>query len=177
MSMTLQNTYLDSPVAAFIGQLDGGPSIKSSYKNADVVSIPFGFPLAYKPSPTTDQDVYVPAASTDKVASFLFRADTYSRAWTDENGTHGELDSTGVRPGIEMNGLIQGRIWVTCTTGCAPGDRLFVAYSAGSTYTAAGQLGNVAEASHTLDDSNMGRWESTATAGQGAWLRLDLTNK
>jgi len=178
MSMTLQSSYNDSPSGPSAGSLDGGPAVKSSYKQADTVSIPFGFPIAFKPSPTTDQDVYVPAASTDKIAGFLFRSDAYSRSWTDENGTHGELDSTGVRPGFMINGARKGRIRVPCHTGCVPGDRLFVAYNnTGATYTAAGQLGNVAEAGHAIDCSNQGQWTSTAAADGLAWLEFDFVNK
>lgn len=179
MSMALQTDFSQNPVAGYAGTLDSGPSVKWTAKNAESsASIPFGMPVAFKPSgATSDQDVTIPANSTDNLMGILFRSDAYSMAWTDKFGTHGALDATGVVAGQLMDIARSGRILVTCTTGCVPGDRLYVSYSAGSTYSAAGQLGNAAEASHTIDATTKGEWKSTAAAGGLAWLEFDFLNK
>jgi hypothetical protein len=172
----LQTTFNDIQTPAFIGSLSGKPQDCDPMINADVVSMPFGTPVAYKPSPTTDLDGYIPAASTDRIAGILFRSDAYSRAWTDENGSHGELDGTGVTAGSVMQVARKGKIYVTCVTGCTPGDRVFISYAVGGPYTAKGQYGNATQASTTLDDHDQGQWVSTAAAGQGAWLEFDFVN-
>ena len=179
MSMNLQTAYTETPPVAFQGQLYSTPKRTIPAKQAEASAhVPFGMPLAYKPSgATTDLDATIPANSTDVLMGILYRSDAYAPAWTDSNGTQGELDSTGLLPGVMMDLLEDGELWVTCQTGCSPGDRLYVSYSAGSTYTAAGQLGNAAEASHTIDATTKGEWRSTASAGGLARLRVMFANK
>jgi hypothetical protein len=176
-AMTLQSTYSDKPAIGYQGQLDAGPNDKWTMLNADSVSIPFGTPLAQKPSPTTDLDARIPAASTDQLAGILFRSDGYDPSWTDASGTYGALDSTGVRAGQLIDVLRKGRILVKAQTAVAPGDRLYVSYTTGTTYTAKGQMGNAAESSVTIDATTKGVWKTTATAGSLAWLEVDFTNK
>lgn len=179
MSMNLQTTYLETPAIAFQGQLIR-KDVTRPAKNADAgnAHMPFGLPVVFKPSgATSDIDVSVPANSTDNLYGIVYRTDSYAPAWTDVNGTQGEMDGTGILPGVIMDVLTDGEIWVKCQTGCNPGDRLFVSYSAGSTYTAAGQLGNVTEASHAADYTTKGEWLSTAAAGGLAKLRITCGNK
>jgi hypothetical protein len=177
--MALQTTYNDSPAVAFQGQLLVGPEKKDTARNAEAsASIPFGTPVVYKPSgAVTDFDVTIPANSTDKLRGFSFRTDGFSRAFTDDQGTQGDIDATGIRTGKFFDLARWGEIWVPCQTGCVPGDRLFVCYSAGSTYTAPGQLGNVAESSKTIDATTKGEWKTTAVAGALARLEFDFLNK
>jgi hypothetical protein len=179
MSMSLQTTYLDTPPVAFQGQLVVGPSLKETVKNADTVSIPFGSPVFYKPSgATSDNDVTLPANSTDILRGFSFRSDGFERAWTDDIGTQGDLDGTGIRTGKLFDIVRVGTLWTVCHTGCVPKDRLFIAFNAtGTTYTAVGQLGNVAESGHSIDASTKGEWRTTASADGLARLQIDCINK
>lgn len=177
MSMNLQTTYSETPAAAFQGQLIRKDQVRPA-KNADTAHMLFGSPVVFKPSGgTSDIDVTVPANSSDILYGIVYRTDSYAPAWTDSSGTQGEMDSTGILPNVIMDVLTDGEIWVKCTTACAPGDRLYVSYSTGSTYTAAGQFGNAAESGHTIDCTTKGEWLSTATAGNFAKLRLFAGNK
>lgn len=178
MSQSLQTSYSIAPASALPGQLDGSSKDVRPGKNQSGASLPFGSILVYKPSgATSDIDMASPANSTDKIAGFLHHADSYAPIWTDLNGTvQGDLDpAAGIVNGALIDVSREGRIWVKCHTGCTPGQPLFVAYSAGSTYGAAGQLGNVAEASHTIDMSAHATWDSTASADGYAWLAFDFT--
>ena len=177
MSQSLQTSYSTTPASALPGQLDGSDSVIRPGKNASGASLPFGSILVYKPGATSDDDMAAPANSTDKVAGFLHHKDSYAPKWIDLNGTtQGQLDpAAGILDGSLIDVAREGRIWVKCHTGCTPGQPLFVAYSAGSTYGAAGQLGNVSEASHTIDMSAHATWDSTASADGYAWLAFDFT--
>jgi hypothetical protein len=180
LSSSLQSSYSQNPPAALFGQTRLG-SKETTMKNANASgSMPIGQAVVFKPSgATSDLDAATPANSTDKVAGILAFSDDYAPAWTDLQGqVHGQLDSTGVVVGALINVVREGWVYVKCHTGCVPGDRLFVCYAAaGTTYTAIGQLGNVAEASHSIDASAKGEWKSTATADTGAWLELHADNK
>lgn len=177
-NMALQTSYSQTPATAFIGQLANGFSIKEAAKNEDTVSIPFGSPVVFKPSgATSDIDVCLPANSSDNLKGILFRTDGYEPAWTDSQGTHGQLDSVGLIVGTLMDIARAGLVYVTCITGCVPGDRAFVSYAVGGAYTAKGQFGNVTQASTTIDETTKGEWKSTAAAGAGAWLEFNCVAK
>lgn len=176
--MAFQTTYSAFPAVSFLGEVDedGQKYDYLTLRNQDSVSIPFGTPVAWlRSSPTSDLDSILPAASTDVVAGIVVRNDDYARTWTDADGNiNGNLDGTGVTVHSLYKVLARGRIWVTCKTGCKPGDKLFVAYGSVSTYTGKGQMGNVAEGSNTLDYSASGMWDSTAAANSGAWLKVNF---
>lgn len=178
MGSALQTTFDETPPKAFIGTLDGSRfSNKSTAINAEAsASIPFGTPIAWKPSSAlSDLDSTIPANSTDKLRGIVYRTDGYMPAFTDRHGTHGQLGADGLVPKTVMEIARAGRIFVKCKTGCSPGQPVYISYSAGSTYDAAGQFGNAAEASHTIDVSGRCMWDSTASAGEGAWLLFDFT--
>src|ERR1051326_898566 len=180
LTASLQSSYAQNPPAALFGQTRVGAKC-TTMKNAEAsASIPIASAVVYKPSgATSDLDATLPANSTDKVAGIVAQSDDYAPAYTDLQGNvHGQLDATGIVKGALMNVVRDGWVWVKCHTGSVPGDRLFVAYNAtGSTYTAVGQLGNVAESSHAIDASAKGEWKSTSTADAGAWLELHADNK
>lgn len=177
--MALQTTYSDSPPIAFPGQLLVGHDRKETARNAEAsASIPFGTPVAYKTTgAVTEFDVAIPSSAADRLRGIAFRTDGLSRAWSDDQGTRGDLDAVGIRPGKLFDIATAGEIMVPCQTGCSPGDRLFVSFSAGTVYTAPGQLGNVPEDGHTIDASGKGEWKSPATPGGFARLAFDFLNK
>jgi hypothetical protein len=175
MGVALQSSYTDKPAFAFPGTLGAGPHFKLPGKNTEAsASIPFGTAVAFKPAPTTDIDVYLPAAGTDKIKGILYRSDSYARSWTDDAGTHGELDSTGVLPGVIMDLLVSGLIWVTCEDGCNVNDHLFVRYAGG---TKGALRSTDAGGSTCLDCTTQGQWLSKASAASGAWLKANFSNK
>lgn len=177
LSSSLQSTYTLVPGTFRLGTVDRGVKEISTLKNADVVSIPLGSPVSYKPSAaTSDIDVVIPATVGAVLAGVVMHSDDYARAWTDNNGTFGELDSVGVVVASTMQVLRLGRIWVTCTNGCTPGQRLFVSFAAGAVYTAKGQMGSVTDTSVLSASQGKGEWLTTATALGAAWLDIDMTN-
>lgn len=180
-NMNLQTTYSSAPAIGYAGMLEGELDQDIiAMKNVEATaSIPFGSAVAFKTSsPSSDLDALLPAGSTDKIAGIVAHSHAYARQWTDSDGVkHGDLDSTGLVPGTFLNVLRAGKILVPCVTGCAPADRLYVCYAAGSTYTVVGTMGNAAEASHTIDCTTQGQWLTTAAANGLAWLQVNFLNK
>lgn len=181
MGSALQTSYSDAPVKAFIGQLDANRHAnKSTGRNHEAATrMPFGMPVVYDPAGAeSDLDVTIPANSTDRLKGIVYRTDGYMPGFSDAHGDHGQLFSDGLAVGVIMDIARAGRIWVKCMTGCAPGDGVHIAYaSGGGTYTAAGEYGNAAAGGSTIDVSGRCMWDSTAAAGEGAWLLFDFTKK
>lgn len=185
MSMSLQTDYPTVTPSGYSGQLIGATEDHAimSAKNAEVsASIGFGRGVAWKiSSPATDLDVLFPAAQTDLVAGINIYLNEYARAFTttDITGasvTVGDLDGTGLRPGVVMAILRRGWILVTCDSGCAVGDRLFVRSTAAAG-GAVGGLGNAADSTNMIDCTKQGQWLSSAAAGALAKLSVDFVNK
>jgi hypothetical protein len=172
--MPVQTAYTVGPRAAFAGMLANGVRNEiMTLKNADVVSMPFGAPVAYKTtSPASDRDALMLAASGDKLAGIVVHSHDYARTWTLPDGTvAGELDGVGLTAGTEIQVLWFGEIWVKVQTAVAVNDPVFVSYSVGTTYTAIGQYGNVTEASKTIALTNA-IFTSSSAAGGFAKVRL-----
>lgn len=185
MSMSLQTTYPSAPPAGFSGQLIGAiedQDIIPAINREVSASIGFGRGVVFKTSsPTTDQDVLFPATQNDLVAGLVIHFDQYPRAFTstDINGssiTIGQLDGTGLIPGTQMAILRRGKIFVTCDSGCAVGDRLFVRSTSAAGGTLGG-LGNASDSTNMIDCTKQGVWMSLAAAGGLAELWVDFVNK
>lgn len=174
--MSVQTTYNDSPPIGFHGMLadNGTPRDVKPMINADTVSIAFGRAVIYK-SGGNAQDARLPSAQADKVVGIVLHSNAYSRAWTDSNGTFGDLDSVGLRPGVMMNVLRRGRIMVYSEDGVTKGDRLWVrAISAEDGTEFYGGLNNAADASKMIDCTGQGQWQQTAAAGELSILDCDF---
>lgn len=176
--MSIQTTFNDMPSTAFAGLMtDGDDHRIYPMKNADVVSMPFGRAVAFKPSgATTDQDATLPANSTDLVAGILVKSDQYDRTYSlAGGGTGGELDATGLVVGAMLNIMTEGTVWAICEDGCTPGLRLWIRYSGGL------GLGTCratdAGGSTCLTANGQGKWLTTATAGALAKLQVNFLNK
>lgn len=185
MAMTLQSTYPTAPVAGYSGQLVGATedhTIIPAINQEASASIPFGRGVVWKlSSPTTDLDVLLPAANTDKVAGIVIRIDQYARAFTttDSTGasvTVGQLDGTGLVPGTLMAILRKGLILVTVEDAVLVGDRLFVRNTAGGDPEFLGGILNAADSTKTIDCSKQGQFLSSAAAGGLALLEVDFVN-
>lgn len=170
-NMSLQSTYNAFPAIAIAGQVESPETVDIiTLKNAGSGSVPFGYAVAFKPSPTNDKDGALPANSTDKVAGICAFSQGYAPQWTDRNGnTYGELDGTGIVTGVEMNIVRKGRVAVVSTAGNNVADRLYVAFAAGSVYTAAGQVGNVTD-TNAISCLGQGQFLTSASALGLAWL-------
>ncbi len=176
MSMSLQSTYNSAPAIAYAGQLEGDHNDIDSMKNATAsTSMPFGSPVKLKSSPSTDKDADVISGSGDQVFGIVVHSHAYARQWTDSDGNlHGELDSVGLVPGTIINVLRRGRIAVLCTKAAAVGNQLHVAYNgSGGNYSAAGQMGGVADTGHTIKVSAT-EFVTSCSDGGFAWLEADF---
>lgn len=178
--MSVQTSYTDFPAIAIPGQLadDAFNDLITMFNANSSAAMPFGIAVAFKPSPTYDTDGATPANSTDKIAGILVHSHAHERTFTLPDGsTAGDLSATGLTVGAKLDVLRKGRVFVITQQAVAVGDRLFVCYSAGTVYTAAGQLGNADESSNTIDLTKVGQWLSKASAGGIALLEVDFTNK
>lgn len=178
--MPVQTSVLVTPANAFGGMLaDDAENDIITMKNADAVSMPFGYCVAFKTSsPSSDLDAILPATSGAKLAGIIVHKQNYSRTFTLPDGTvAGELDSVGIVVGTGISVLRRGRIWVQVQQSVVPGDRLFVCYTAATIYTAIGQLGNADESSNTIDATRVGVFLTTAAAGKFAKLEVDFPVK
>jgi len=186
MSMILQNDYPAANPVGYSGQLVGATTQHDiiTARNAEVsASIAFGRAVVWKlSSPTTDYDVLLPAAETDTVAGIVIHLLNYSRTFssTDYAGvsqTYGDLDGTGLRPGVLMAILRRGTILVTVEDAVLVGDRLWVRAVAGADPEFLGGLLNADDSTDTIDCTKQGQFLTSAAAGGLAQLYVDFNNK
>ncbi len=181
--MPVQSTYAAAPPAAFAGMIadDTDPDVMTMI-NADSVSIPFGYCVAFKTSsPASDKDAILPGSGA-KLAGIVVHNHDFARTVTvldlDGNSvTIGDLDSTGLVVGAPMGVLWRGTIWVKVQQAVVVGDRLFVCNATGTTFTSKGQIGNADESSNTIDATNIGRFTSSSAVGGFAKLQVDFSQK
>ena len=172
--MGAQTTWSFNNTLGFAGMVD--PTSQPEYLsmiNAEAsASIPIGRGVAFKTSsPDTDLDAILPAAETAKFAGVVAHRMEYSRAYTTDGATFGDLDSTGIRAGKMMMVCTKGRILVKCDSGCAPGDGLWVRGVAGAG-EALGALENADDSTDMVDATARGTWLTSAAADGLAWLLL-----
>ena len=179
MAMSVQTSVSSTRAKGYPGQLDATAPhhIVTAINGEASASIPFGKAVVWDPSsPATEISVTLPANQTDPVMGIVVKADHYSRVWIDADGnTQGDLDATGLRPGVAMGVLIRGRILVTAASAIVAGvSRLFVRRTAGLGETL-GALEDAADSTDMIDCTNQGVWMSTASANELAWLEVDFT--
>lgn len=180
MTLALQTTYSTAPAIGFEGMLEGTyPAMIVTAKNAEAsASIGFGRAVVRKAVPTSDLDAVLPSAETDKPFGIVVHSHNYTRTWIDADGnTLGDLDTTGLKPGVLLSLLRKGRILVKCEDGCVPGDKLWIRAVAAGDPEFLGGLNSADDSTDMIDATAMGEWQSTATAGGLAWLEVDFTNK
>lgn len=172
----LASQYTTAPVAAFAGMLAGDDEYDvRTMNNAGSASIPWGAPVIFKASPTTDKDAALPGTSGDVYAGILLMSHDYERQFTIQGpsgpATVGELDSTGAAVGAEIAVIYRGVVWVTCFTAVVRGSsQVWFSYGSGGLYTGTGQIGATTDTSATQITNAV--WESSAAAGGVAKLRL-----
>lgn len=178
MSMSIQTSYSAAPGIGYSGMVEGTNNDIITMKNAEAsASIPFGVAVAFlRTSPGSDQDVVLPNTETT-ICGIVTFAQQYARAWTDKDGTFGELDSVGIIKGNLLNVMRQGRVLVTCPSGCVPGDRLYVRKDIGEASEALGTCENAADESDMIDCTSQAVWLTTAAAGGLAWLEVNFVGQ
>lgn len=180
-AMSVQTSISTNPAKGFVGMLDTSfPNEFISVCNGEAsASIPFGYGVVFDPSsPVSESHVTLPAAEGNKFAGIVPFRQGYQPAWTDNNGVvHGDLDSVGLRAGTWFGLLRKGRILVTAEDACTRGDRLWVRCTAGGPGEVVGGLTNADEGTETIDATGQGMWDSTAAAGELAWLVINTAAK
>lgn len=177
----LQTTYNAAPDIAYAGMLQGSTDNDIlTGKNAEAsANMPFGIAVIRKLSgPTSDIDMLLPSATTQKPTGIVLHSHTHPLNWVDATGSHAELAATGLVPGTLFNLLREGKVSVKVATGCAPGDRLWVRCIAnGAISTQLGSCENANDGSNMIDATQQGEFLTTAAANGFAWLDCDFLNK
>ena len=163
--MAVQSTYTEDLTIGYAGMLAAADrnEVLSMVQNEASNEIAFGLAVQFDAS-GNDQDAAELNAITDNVAGILLHSHRHAK----DSG----LGATGVKPGEVINVLTKGRVLVVCEDGCVPGDRLHIRALAGT----AGALLSAQDGVNTIDATAQGRWLTTATAGNLAWLEVDFTN-
>ncbi len=182
--MSVQTSVSTTPAVAFKGMLaDDADNQILTMKNAEATaSIPFGNVVSFKTSsPGSDKDAILPTSSAEKFIGIVVHKHNYERTWTLPDGTvAGELDSVGLVPGVTMNVLRKGRIWVQPETAVVPGDPLFVRIDSDTNENAFEYLGNVdnsSDESDMVDCTQIGTFLTSCGALGFAILDVDFTIK
>ncbi len=168
----VQSSFSSTLTAAIEGQLadTGDNDICARYNEEASASIPFGRAVKFG---TVDNGAKLPSAETDKIVGITLHSNEYSKG-TDTS----DLSSTGMRPGVVMNVLRKGRVWVVARSAVAPGDRLWVrAVSSDTGYETLGGLEDADDSTDMIDCTAQGVWLTTAAQGGLALLEVDFTNK
>jgi hypothetical protein len=171
--MPVQNTYSIAPARAVNGQLAcrrDKAEIDTAYNGEASAAINFG--LGVKWGSATDKDsVKLPTAETDKIRGMTVRLHTY------DPGDQGDITASGVSAGAKLNILKAGEIFVTCDTGCAPGDKLWIRAVGGGDHGGGvpervGAPENADDSTDMIDCTALGEWQEFAAAGSIAKLRV-----
>lgn len=179
--MGAQTTYPSQPAIGHAGTMfKRDPEAFLGAKNVEA-SAPMAAgkqAVCFKTSAaTSDFDVLLPAAQSDKVMGIPVKEDTFDRTWTDADGvTHGQLGPNGYVAGTLFNAARFGRMLCVAAKACKPGDPLFVrAVAGGGEYL--GALENASDSSDMIDCTGKAEWVTTAAnAGDLAWLEFDFRN-
>lgn len=118
-------TAVNAQAQVFAGTIaDGAPTKVDSFQNAEsTTSIPFG---ALVVAGSGERDALL-VTSTGKPLGIAAHSHAYAKAHGDFPG---DLDATGLLPGVEMNVLSEGEIWVTVCETVAAGDAVRVMHTA-----------------------------------------------
>lgn len=174
----VQTTYTDAlslPVAGQIADAFLQPTIVPALNNEASTSIPFGWGVARDTATaaTAPQGLgaKLPAATSDKFMGITVFSQAYSL-----NPNNLELDTVGMKPGVLMSVMRQGRIWAAPELGCTVGNSLFVrCTSAGA---GKGSLLAADPGSNTViaTTGKVGEWQGTSSSGVLTILEVDALN-
>lgn len=174
-----QTSYSLQPAIGFPGELDRTrPFSLLTMKNTEAsASIRFGSAVKRNGSPTTDLDAVLPAAETDKVLGLVVRDMSYTRTWTAADGTTvGQLDSTGLVPGVMFQVATMGRMLVHVRTGATAGQGVWVRAVSGGASEYLGAIENADDLTNTIDCTTQAKFVTSCAADGHAWIEFDFTN-
>lgn len=168
--MPTQTTYGYQAVAASPGQLVCRPEeaeIDQFFNDEASAEIAFGRAVMFG-SATVATSAKLPTAETSKIIGIVLAS------YAMENGTHGELGTTGYIVGAPMSVLRKGVVWVTVEDAVVPGDRLWVRGVAAGDPEFLGGLLPADDGTDTVDCTAAGEFQTAAAAGALAQLRVDF---
>jgi len=160
--MPVQTDYALYTERGFKGQLVDEELHNVTTKIADVV-IPYGTAVVRG---SADNGVKIVTASTEEFVGIALR--TLSGSPESDGAEQYEKKESA-------NILDFGKVYVTCESGCVPGDKVYMRFAAGPGGTVIGALGNSADNDGTNDTAVLipdATWESTATVGATAVVKL-----
>ena len=171
--MTAQLVYTDQMTIGFAGMLDNSERNDIlAMRNDEAVDLgndEIAFGTAVQRGSLTDHKSALQLTFTDQLVPGIH---VHSHAFDKDL----QLGEVGVKPGNKLSILQRGRARVICEEGCNVGDRLHIrAIATGSELP--GALRSTPDGLNTIDATTQGKWESAASAGGLAWLRVDFVNK
>lgn len=174
-----QTSYSLQPAIGYAGELDRTrPYSTLTMKNVEAsASIRMGAAVKRKAAATTDLDAVLPAAESDKVLGLVVREQTYTRTWTNQDGTTvGQLDGTGLIPSTMMVVATMGRMLVHVRTGATAGQGVWVRAVSGGDPEYLGAIENADDSTDTIDCTTQAKFETSCAADGYAWIVFDFTN-
>ena len=166
-----QISVATSPGLAYAGQLaDGGLDqyARSYSNNEESAEIAFGLFVTIDAS-AEDTGALLPTADTELPAGVVLLSQAYDK--------DSELGDTGLKPGVTMDVLSRGRVYVQAEEAVEPGDDVRVRIAIDDEEDPLQILGGFA-GSTAVPDSMMvltnARWLTTAAAGGLAVLEFDV---
>ncbi len=169
--MAARQTSVAAAAAGFAGMLaDATPhQIDSRVSEEASAEIPFGVMVIRG----TDEDNGALLLNTSSAAMAPLLAGIVVHTQNYAKPT--QLGDTGLKPGVMLNLLQKGRIWVTTEDACDPGDTVKVrAVATGNEVKGAFRV--AADSTDCVDISKFAKWITTAGAGGVAMLEIDMTN-
>ena len=169
--MAVQTSYPVTMTAAIEGALcdDAPHDVFPAYSEEASAEIPFG--TAVKRG-TNANGALQPTAETDLILGIVLHDNSYTRGTSTS-----QLGTTGLRPGVAMNVLRKGRIWVRPAGAVVAGvSRLWVRAVAGG----GERLGSIEDAddsTDTVDCTAMGTFLDTVSAGELCRLEVDFSRE
>ena len=160
-----QTSYNTSMTIGIQGQLADAAdnTIVTAFNEESSAEMPFGHALVRG---SADNGALLPDNTSDKLLGILLHSHNYD--------PDSQLGDDGVLPDETLSVLRKGRVLAKCIDGCSPGDGLFVrCVTAGNEQE--GELRASSDSTDCIDATNMGTWQTTASAGGLAWLEVDFT--
>lgn len=160
---------LTAMTGAIAGSLyDLADNVVSSFISEEAsAEIPFGVMVARGTADNGALKLHTSSAAMDGIlAGVVLHSNAYNKT--------NELGTTGLKPGIIMNVLRKGRVWVQVEEAVTPASVVKVrAVASGG--EVAGAFRDTADSTDCVDISRMARYLTSAGAGELAVLELDLT--
>lgn len=169
--MAARQTSVAANAIAFAGMLavsDQGTRIESRVSEEASAEIPFGT-MVIRGSTSEDLGALQLHTSSASMAAQLAGIVVHDQTYAKDT----ELGDTGLKPGVMLNLLQRGRIWVQPEDTVDPGDAVKVrAVVTGSEVK--GAFRGAADSTDCVDISKFARWVTSGTSAIPAQLEIDM---